>query len=172
MFYLWNCSTCHYCKCCRLFELYFVSSWWMISSFSMCGLPDISFNFPVKLSHLSLHNCHTVLFHFFWNYKPPCFLLFHRLPLCFLDCYTILCFFLSGTFPFSLYECHTNILCNSIIFVKISQMCLPIFFKWMSLKNSCVSITSKWTLHFASFWVITDTWSFLSCVHCHTSFLK
>ena len=61
---------------------------------------------------------------------------------------------------FSLCECHTNVLCVSIIFV------------WMSHRYPCVSITSKWILHYVSFWVITDPFSFLSCVDCQTSFLK
>ena len=56
---------------------------------------------------------------------------------------------------FSLYECHTCASslceCHTIILV---------------------SITFTWTLRFVSLWVITDPFSFLPCVDCHTSFLK
>ena len=48
-----------YRKCCRFSEPYFLYS----SPVSMCGLPPMSFNFPVELSHLILCSCHTMLFH-------------------------------------------------------------------------------------------------------------
>ena len=72
---------------------------------------------------------------------------------------------------FSLYECHINILCVSIIFVWMSHKRVSIFFVWMSHKYPCVSITSNWTLHFVSFWVLREPFLFLSCVHCHILFL-
>ena len=43
---------CDYRKCRRLSEPYFLSPCWMSPPFSMCGLPHMSFNFPVELSHL------------------------------------------------------------------------------------------------------------------------
>ena len=47
-------------------------------------------------------------------------------------------FFWVELYHFSLCECHADI--------------------------QCVSVTSKWTLHYVSFWVITIPFSFLSCV--------
>ena len=52
-----------YPKCRRLSEPYFLSFGWMSPPVSMCGLPHITFNFPVELSHLILCDCHTMLFH-------------------------------------------------------------------------------------------------------------
>ena len=66
----------------------------------------------------------------------------------------------------------TQISCVHIIFVWMSHMYVSIFFVWMSQKYPCVSITSKWTLHFVSFWVISELFPFLSSVNYHTSFLK
>ena len=115
--------------------------------FTMYGLPHMSFNFPGELSHLVLC-CHTMLFHFFffWIYAPPSILLFHTLPLCCVDCHPFLLF---SEWNFSSCECHAVILCVSIIFV------------WMSDKYPCVSISSKWTLYFVFFWIVTDPLSFL-----------
>ena len=132
-------------KCYRLSETQFFSSRWMAYSFFICGLPHISFNFPVGTVHLILCDCHTMLFHFFflcWSYQSPCFLLFHSSPWCCADCHTSCFFFGVEPYHFSLYECHTNILCVSISFM------------WMSHKYPCVSITSRWTHTFVSFWVI------------------
>ena len=53
---------CDYRKCHRLSKPYFFLLG-ECHSFSMCGLPHMSFNFAVKLSHLILRDCHTMLFH-------------------------------------------------------------------------------------------------------------
>ena len=81
-------------------------------------------------------------------------------------------FFLMELSHFCLCECHTNIMCASIISVWMSHMRVSIFFVWVSHRYPCIFITSKWTLHFASFWIITDPFSLLSCVDYHTSFFK
>ena len=95
----------------------------------------------------------------FFNYKPPsCFLSFHTLLLFCVDCHTFSPLLLSGTV--------------SLFFVWMSHMRLSIFIVWMSHNYPCVSITFTWTLRFVSLWVITDPFSFLPCVDCHTSFLK
>ena len=156
----WFCIVCgtvplDYRKCLKLSEPY------ISHSFPMCGLPHISFNFPVEQFHLIFYDFQTMNFHFFWNYQPLCFLLFHTLPLFYLDCHTFLALFVSGTDP--------------VFFVWMSRMCVSIFFVWMlqmSHKYLCVSITSKWTLLFVSFWVITDPFSFLPCVDCTSYFLN
>ena len=54
---------CDYRKCRRLSEPCFLPSGWMSPPISMCGLPHISFNFPVELPYLILCDCHTMLFH-------------------------------------------------------------------------------------------------------------
>ena len=101
---------CDYHKCRGLYEPYFISFGWISHSFSICGLPHISFNFPVELSRLIFCDCH----------KPPCFLLFYTLLSCCVDCNTKFClFFLMELFNFSLCEYHKNILCVSIIFVSM-----------------------------------------------------
>ena len=87
-----------YCKSRRLSEPYFLSSGLMSPPFSLCGLPRISFNFPVELSHLILCDCHTMVFHYF--------ILFHTFPLFCVDCDT---FFAS----FSEWNCPT-FLCGNI----------------------------------------------------------
>ena len=45
-------------------SLNYISFFWVnVTPFSMCGLPYMSSNFPVELSHLILCNFHTMLFH-------------------------------------------------------------------------------------------------------------
>ena len=81
-------------------------------------------------------------------------------------------FFLMELSHFCLCECYTNIMCVSIISVWMSHMRVSIFFVWVSHRYPCIFITSKWTLHFVSFWIISDPFSLLSCVDYHTSFFK
>ena len=52
-----------YRKSRRLSEPCFLFYDWMSPPISMCGLPHISFNFSVELSHLILCDYHTMLFH-------------------------------------------------------------------------------------------------------------
>ena len=167
---------CDYHKCRRRSEPYFLSSGWMSHSFSICGLPHISFHFPVELSHLTFCDCRTRLFQFFQSYKPSWFIFIFLLypyhgtiigALCYSS--TLLCSADRSTF---LCVNVTQISCVHIIFVWMSHMYVSIFFVWMSQKYPCVSITSKWTLHFVSFWVISELFPFLSSVNYHTSFLK
>ena len=54
---------CDYRKYCRFSEPYFLSSGWMSTPISMCGLSHMSLNFPLELSHLILCDCHAMLFH-------------------------------------------------------------------------------------------------------------
>ena len=156
----WFCIVCgtvplDYRKCLKLSEPY------ISHSFPMCGLPHISFNFPVEQFHLIFYDFQTMNFHFFWNYLPLCFLLFHTLPLFYMDCHTFLALFVSGTEP--------------IFFVWMSHMCVSIFFVWMlqmSHKYLCVSITSKWTLLFVL--LLGNNWPILILTLCglHVLFLK
>ena len=88
-----------------------------------------------------------------------------------MDCHRFLPIFWEELSHFSLCKYHTNIPCVCIIFVSMSHMRVSIFIVWMSYKYYCVSITSKWTLHFVSFCVLTDPFLFLSCMDCHISFL-
>ena len=121
----------------------------------MCGLPHISFNFPVELSYLVLCDCHTMLLHFLWNYKPPCFLLFHPLPWCCVVAISSCFFFLSGTvLLFFVWMSHKYPLCLHYHCNNVTHTCLHFL---------CV------TLRFVSFCVITDPFLFLFSVDCHTS---
>ena len=116
----------------RLAEPYFVSSGWMSHSVCMCGLPHISSNFPVELSHLILCDCPAMFFHFFWNYKPPYFLFFYTLSLCYVDCYNLLPLFLSRTGPlFFVIMSHKYLeclyyLCVNVICVRLHFLCVNV----------------------------------------------
>ena len=110
--------------------------------FSMCWLPHISFNFPVELSLLILCDCDTTffLFFFFRHYKPLCFFSVHTLPL-FCGLPHLFASFSERNCPWvemSLCECHTNILCVSIIFGWIPHVRLH-FFLFKCYKNIYVS---------------------------------
>ena len=150
---------CDYRKCRRLSEPYFLSSGWMSPPFQCVDChtcPSIfQWNCPTEF-------CVTVTRCSFINYKPPCcFLFFHTLPLFCADCHTSLPLFWVELSHSSLCECHTNALCVlSLIFVWISHMHVSIFFVWMSQEYLCVSIIFTWTLHFVSFQVMTDPFSF------------
>ena len=141
---------CHYRKCRRLSEPYFLSSGWMSPPFQCVDChtcPSIfQWNCPTEF-------CVTVTQCSFINYKPPyCFLSFHTLPLFCVDCHTLLLLFWVELSHSSLSERHTNALCVlSLIFVWMSRMRVSIFFVWMSNEYPCVSIIFKWTLHFVSF---------------------
>ena len=63
-----------------------------------------------------------------------CFLLFHTLPLFFVDLFA----------SFSEWNCPTY-LCVNVTHARLH------FFVWMSHEYPCVSITFKWTLHLVSF---------------------
>ena len=134
-----------------------------ITPFSMCGLPHISFNFPVELSHLS----GTII-----NYKPPyCFLFFHTLPLFCVDCHaflplfwvelsTLLCVNVTQmpcvspplylcechkcASLFSLCECHTNIIVSPLVLSRHSTL-FP-FRLWLTHSRSNLVWTA--TSHF------------------------
>ena len=137
LFHLWNCSTCIYLwlsQCRRLSEPYFLSSGWMSSPISMCGLPHITFNLQVELSHLilwlprnglSLTINLFVSFYFihypYFVWTTTRFCLFFWVELC--ECHTYILvspFLLSGhstfeviTDPFSFWpcvDCHTSFL--------------------------------------------------------------
>ena len=123
----------------------------------------VSLNF-VWLSHNALSLSINLLIVAFYLIHYPYFV-WTAAPFCL--------FFWVKLFHPSLCEFHTNTLCIfSLMFVSMSHMRVSIFFVWMSHKYLCVSITFKWTLHFVSFYIITDPFSFLPCVNCHTSFLK
>ena len=133
---------CDYCKCRRLSEPYFLSFGWRLSSFFHVCIATYILQFSTGTVPLSLCDCHTMLL--------------HELQTSFL--------------PFISYI--TLLLCGLPQFLLFLKGTVSLFFVWMSNKYPCVSIISQWTLHFVSFWVITDPLLFLSCVHWHTSFLK
>lgn len=118
-------------------------------------LPHILFSFSVELFYLILCECHTMLFHFYWNYKP--FISCITLKLCRLPYFLSL--FLSGMANFSFCECSTNILCLHYLCVKVTHVRLHFICVLMSHRYPCVSITSKWAFHFVSICVITDLFS-------------
>ena len=62
-----------YRKCCGLSEPYFPSSGWMSPPICMCGLPHMSFNFPVDLSYHGLLNTWPYMSHFKSKIKRPVF---------------------------------------------------------------------------------------------------
>ena len=99
-------------------------------------------------------NCNTAL-PFFWNCRPPCFLLFHTLPLCYMDCHT---FLLLSEWNCPTYLCMnvTQIPCVSLWSLCECYTCVSVFFVWMSYKYPCVSISSKWALHF--FLLMAHNW--------------
>ena len=87
----------------------------------------------------------------FINYKPPCFLFVSYI---------------------NLVLCGLPHLFTSHLFASLTEWNCPTFLYVNVTKYSCVSITSKWTLHFVFFSVITDLFSFFSCVDSRTSFFK
>ena len=133
-------------------------------------MPHISFNFPVELSRLIFCGCHKMLSHFSLKLQTSLFpfILYITLMLCGLP-HQILSLFLNGTVQlFFVWISQKYSVCFHYLCVNVSFY----FFVWMSHKYPWISIISKWTLHFVSFWVITDPFFFLSCVDCHTSFIK
>ena len=68
----------------------------------------------VSLDIVTVTQCSFIVF---WNYKPPCYLLFHTSTLCYVNWQFFLLLFWEELFSISLCECLTNILCVPIIFV-------------------------------------------------------
>ena len=133
--------------------------WENVIPFSMRGLPHMSFNFPVELSHLILCDCHnafslTINFlivpfsfihypYFVWSATPFC--LFSEW-----NCPTLLCVNITQIpclysplslcdchtcpSPFSLCECHTNILVFPILLSGHSTL-FP-FRSWLTHSRS------------------------------------
>ena len=163
---------CDYRKCRRLSGPHFLSFGWMSLFFRVWTNAHIlqfsSGTIPLDFVWLS----HNALFTFSETTDLLVSFYFIHYPYVVWTATPFNLFFRVELSHFSLCECHTNILSVFIISVWISHICISIFFVWVSHKCPCVAITFKWALHFAFFWVITDPFSFLSSVGCHTSFLK
>ena len=130
--------TCDYRKCHKIPESYFLSSGWMSLCLFPCG----------AATHILQFFSGIVSLNFGWLWHND-FSLTINLVVSFYFIYcsyfvwtaTLFCLFFWVKLPhFSLSECHTNILCVSIISVWMSHMRVSIFFVWMPHKYPCVSL--------------------------------